>query len=246
MSWATSLRRASRNWRSSACWGCSEPSRSQGPALYAQERPAEAIRHLLHPAGFHALHRREHRWDLIVERVEPLEGVTARLAALRKLRVVDPACGSGAFLIAAYEAFESAYEAVLYRLRVDGRKAEADELARTYPDWILSENLFGVDLSKESVEITQLALWIRSARKGKTLADLSRNIVCGNSLVADSAVHERAWTGNKPSRPCSLMAGSTCVIGNPPWERISSRSGSSSPSHLPICHSRQPPPSAAG
>jgi hypothetical protein len=47
--------------------------------------------------------------QLIAERVEPLDSVEDRIAALRKLKVVDPACGSGAFLIAAYEVFESAY-----------------------------------------------------------------------------------------------------------------------------------------
>ena len=58
--------------------------------------------------------------QLIGERVEPLEDAGARLAALRKLKVVDPACGSGAFLIAAYEAFESTYELILHQLRVGG------------------------------------------------------------------------------------------------------------------------------
>ena len=168
--------------------------------------------------------------QLIAQRVEPLEGVDASLAALRKLTVVDPACGSGAFLIAAYDAFESAYEAILYRLRAEGRTDEAAQVRREYPDWILADNLFGVDLSRESVEITQLALWIRSARKGKALTDLSKNIVCGNSLVADSAVHERAmdWAKTFPAVfPPSPSKGEgrgeggfDCVIGNPPWERL--------------------------
>jgi len=158
--------------------------------------------------------------ELIAERVEPLEDVSASLAALRKLTVVDPACGSGAFLIAAYEIFESAYELVLHRLRVEGRTAEAAEAERNYPDWILADNLFGVDLSKESVEITQLALWIRSARKGKTLADLSKNIVCGNSLVADSGVHERAMDWKQTFPGIFEAGGFDCVIGNPPWERL--------------------------
>ena len=170
--------------------------------------------------------------QLIAERVEPLEDAAASIAALRKLKVVDPACGSGAFLIAAYEVFESAYEAILYRLLTEGRTAEAREVERNYPDWILADNLFGVDLSLESVEITQLALWIRSARKGKTLSDLSKNIVCGNSLVADKAVHERAldWKLTFPavfsSSPSPAAGegwgegGFDCVIGNPPWERL--------------------------
>ncbi len=158
--------------------------------------------------------------QLIAERVEPLEDVAARIAALRKLRVLDFACGSGAFLIAAYEAFESAYEVILHRLHVEGRSAEAAQVRRDYPDWILADNLFGVDLSEESVEITRLALWIRSARKGRKLADLSRNIICGNSLVADSAVHERAMDWKQTFPAIFAAGGFDCVIGNPPWERM--------------------------
>jgi hypothetical protein len=77
-----------------------------------------------------------------------------------------------------------------------------------------------VDLSKESVEITQLALWIRSARKGRTLADLSKNIVCGNSLVADPAVHDRALDWEETFPAVFAEGGFDCVIGNPPWERL--------------------------
>ncbi len=88
---------------------------------------------------------------------------------------------------------------------------------------ILSENLFGVDVSPEAVEITQLALWIRSARRGRTLANLTGNIVCGNSLVTDPAVHPRAMEWEKAfplifKRPGGN--GFDCVIGNPPWERM--------------------------
>ena len=66
---------------------------------------------------------------------------------------------------------------------------DAKELAAQVPTFILQENLYGVDLSPESVEITQLALWIRSASPGQLLAKLSENIVHGNSLVHDAAVH---------------------------------------------------------
>jgi hypothetical protein len=77
-----------------------------------------------------------------------------------------------------------------------------------------------VDVSHESVEITQLALWIRSARKGKTLADLSHNIVCGNSLVDNPGVHERAMDWRAAFPAVFAAGGFDCVIGNPPWERM--------------------------
>ena len=111
---------------------------------------------------------------------------TACLEVLKAIAVCDPACGSGAFLIRAYEALDAHYKAVVHGLAGAGMPAEeVAALEDAVPDLILNHNLYGVDLSEQAVEITQLALWIRSARKGHTLADLSRNIVWGNSLVSD-------------------------------------------------------------
>jgi len=143
------------------------------------------------------------------------------LAVLRDIKICDPACGSGAFLIQAYDVLEEYYHTVLNGL-ADVRRAEAEKLAERVSDMILCDNLFGMDLSPEAVEITQLALWIRSARRGRTLADLSRNIVQGNSLVADETVdpHARDWRAAFPAVFSRDEAGFDCVIGNPPWERL--------------------------
>ena len=157
------------------------------------------------------------------------------LTILRNLKVCDPACGSGAFLIRAYDYFEEQYADVIDNLIACGDRA-ADKLADKIPDLVLTENLFGVDLSPEAVEITRLALWIRSARRGHTLANLSQNIVCGNSLVDDPAVHPAAmnWAEKFPGvfgAPTGINVGHggptlqradgfDCVIGNPPWERL--------------------------
>src|SRR5205085_9309949 len=120
-------------------------------------------------------------------------------AALRQVAVVDLACGSGPFLIAAYELVEDEYQTLVEHLgRHTGKPAST--WAAAVPEMILAENLHGVDLSPEAVEITQLALWIRSARRGRRLDDLSRNIICGNSLVTDPGVHPRAmdWAKTFP------------------------------------------------
>ncbi len=88
------------------------------------------------------------------------------LDALRQIAIVDPACGSGAFLIAAYELLEERYRDVVTHLaRHSGKPAST--WASAIPEMILGENLHGVDLSPEAVEITQLALWIRSAQGAK-------------------------------------------------------------------------------
>ena len=160
--------------------------------------------------------------ELIRERVEPLADLPARADALRKLKVCDPACGSGAFLIAAYEKLEEAYEDIIRAMRIEHMTKQANDLQARFPDYILAGNIFGVDLSPESVEISQLALWIRSARKGRTLADLSKNIVNGNSLIRDASVHPKAftWEAVFPDIFSHSSKGFDAVIGNPPWERM--------------------------
>jgi hypothetical protein len=142
--------------------------------------------------------------------------------SLRGLKICDPACGSGAFLIQAYDALEELYERIVDQLLLHD-PAAAESLAAAVPDIILNDNLHGVDLSAQAVEITQLALWIRSARRNQTLATLSANIVQGNSLVSDPGVHPKAidWAGAFPQVfTREGNPGFDCVIGNPPWERL--------------------------
>lgn len=149
---------------------------------------------------------------------------TACLESLKALTVCDPACGSGAFLIRAYDALDAHYKAVAHGLGGCGfDRAKLREIEDSIPDLILNHNLYGVDLSPQGVEITQLALWIRSARKGKTLADLSRHIVHGNSLVSDRSVDPLALDWKEAFPHVFGEGGSggfSCVIGNPPWERV--------------------------
>ena len=143
------------------------------------------------------------------------------VASLRAIKIVDPACGSGAFLIQAYDVLEECYLDIVEALeQVDPNAAES--LQERIADFILHDNLYGVDLSPEAVEITQLSLWLRSAQRGKTLADLSKNIVCGNSLVTDADVDPRAlnWQTTFPHVFAQERGGFDCVIGNPPWERM--------------------------
>ena len=141
--------------------------------------------------------------------------------ALRQIKVVDPACGSGAFLIQAYDALEERYLDLAEAVALSDPR-QAARLRDAIPDYILHDNIFGVDLSLEAVEITQLALWLRSAHRGKSLADLSKNIICANSLVSDPEVHPRAmeWRQTFPEIFSRRNSGFDCVIGNPPWERM--------------------------
>ncbi|RYZ17064.1 MAG: hypothetical protein EOO70_02960, partial [Myxococcaceae bacterium] len=75
--------------------------------------------------------------------------------ALKDLRILDPACGSGAFLIAAFDLLAREYERVNVALaELRGGQIELFDLTKT----VLNNNLFGVDLNGESVEITKLSL----------------------------------------------------------------------------------------
>lgn len=145
----------------------------------------------------------------------------ACLEALKRVTVCDPACGGGAFLIRAYEAIFRHYTRILAELRRLG-VPDAGELFEAIPDFILQHNLYGVDLQPEAVEVTQLALWLRTAQPGRKLADLSSHIICGNSLTEDPAVHPRAlkWQEAFPKVFSGDHPGFDCVIGNPPWERL--------------------------
>ena len=140
---------------------------------------------------------------------------------IRKVKIVDPACGSGAFLIRVYECLENKYSDVISNI-VEYDEKLSEKLNVEIANYILHDNLYGVDFSDEAVEITQLALWIRSARKGKSLEDLSKNIICANSLISDRHVHPKAmeWERVFPEIFKREKPGFDCVIGNPPWERI--------------------------
>lgn len=151
--------------------------------------------------------------------------------ALRALRVLDPACGSGAFLIAAFDALHSEYQRVNASLAsLRGGQHELFDLDKT----ILNQNLFGMDLNPESVEITKLSLWLKTASPGNKLTWLDGNIRCGNSVVSDPRVHPRAvdWTGAVPmllvgdvdeeeavAVDARWREGFDVVLGNPPYVR---------------------------
>jgi len=136
--------------------------------------------------------------------------------ALKSTRVLDPACGSGAFLIQAFDFLAAEYErcnAKLAALR--GGQMEITDLNRL----ILGNNLYGVDINQEAVEITKLSLWIKTAERGKQLTYLDDNIQCGNSVIDDPAVDPRAFKWEERFPAVFAEDGFDCVVGNPPYIR---------------------------
>lgn len=135
---------------------------------------------------------------------------------LLKLRVIDPACGSGAFLVAAFDYLLRQYERVNQALAglKEGQRSLFD-LSKT----ILNNNLYGVDLSPESVEITKLSLWLKTAERGKALTYLDDNIKVGHSIVADPQVADRAFNWETGFAQVFADGGFNVAIGNPPYVR---------------------------
>jgi hypothetical protein len=83
---------------------------------------------------------------------------------------------------------------------------------------ILENNLFGVDINEESVEIAQLALWLRTAKPHRKLNTLNQNIKCGNSLISDPVIAgEKAFDWQKEFPKVFEKGGFDVVIGNPPY-----------------------------
>lgn len=142
---------------------------------------------------------------------------TAYLEKLTSLRVIDPACGSGAFLIAAFN-FLNAHQK---RIRDRLSELQPGILTHLSPNAdveIITNNLFGVDVNAESVEITKLALWLQTARRERALESLDSNIMHGNSVVSEEikGFYTRPFNWN-------LLGGEgsfDIVIGNPPYVRM--------------------------
>ncbi len=86
---------------------------------------------------------------------------------------------------------------------------------------ILENNIFGVDINEESVEIARLSLWLRTAQKGRKLSTLSSNIKVGNSLIDDPEVAgELAFNWENEFPQVFAKGGFDVVVGNPPYVHL--------------------------
>ncbi len=144
-----------------------------------------------------------------------LEKLEAYRDWLLKLTICDPACGSGAFLNQALDFLIKEHH------YIDELTAKITGASIVFEDVevsILENNLFGVDLNEESVEIAKLSLWLRTARPQRKLNDLNNNIKCGNSLIDDPDVAgEKAFNWEAEFPQVFADGGFDVVIGNPPY-----------------------------
>jgi len=139
---------------------------------------------------------------------------------VKQVKVLDPACGSGAFLNQAFDFLLEEYRWIHDKISelFEGQTTIFD--SDTYQRSVLQDNLFGVDINEESVEITKLSLWLKTADSRKALPYLDENIKCGNSLIDDPEVAgDKAFDWNKKFPEIMESGGFDVVIGNPPYVR---------------------------
>lgn len=151
-----------------------------------------------------------------------LEAWQAYRDRLKTLRIVDPACGSGVFLIMAFDFLKAELGRVNDKIaELQGKDQHIQDLIDPDSE-ILTNNLFGVDVNVESVEIAKLSLWIKTARRGKVLDSLDGNLRVGDSLIEDSnfAYLDHAFTWETAFPSVFAEGGFDVVLGNPPYVRM--------------------------
>ncbi len=140
---------------------------------------------------------------------------------LPNLSLLDPACGSGAFLVAAMKTLISVYSAVIGTIKLKGDrrlKKWLNEVEANHPSLpyfvkkrIITDNLYGVDIMEEATEIAKLRLFlalVSSAQEVDELEPLPNidfNIMAGNSLIGLIRVDEEGFDAVGESRQGNLL-----------------------------------------
>jgi len=165
---------------------------------------------------------------------------------IKKLRILDPACGSGSFLIRAYEEMMNYYRNQKKKHQPKSKEGqrkleleheEAEPLLSIHEkSAILRDHIFGVDIDEQAVEVTKLSLMLKMLEgefgiiPGRSILPmLDRNIRCGNSLISGDTLELKKYFGDdwykvKPfnwkdeyRKIMKEEGGFDVVIGNPPY-----------------------------
>lgn len=193
--------------------------------------------------------------DYIVEQTvsKLIKGKTPK--QIEKLHILDPACGSGSFLISVYQKLLD-YHVQYYSknprvnrgkiVRKQCSEAENDngfKLTLKEKSAILRNNIFGVDIDPQAVEITMMSLYIKMLEdeheffSGHALLPrLCDNVKCGNSVIDYDIgslsekdrmrINPFDWHSKKTGFGVIMASGGfDAVIGNPPWVALSGKFG---------------------
>ena len=135
---------------------------------------------------------------------------------IKRVRILDPACGSGSFLIRAFKELENYW---LHNSDFAQTTLENEEFYSKKVE-ILKNNIFGVDLDPKAVEIAQLNLLLQISERKQRLPILQNNIKVGDSLIDDSTVSEKAFDWNREFTEIVNNGGFDMIIGNPPYDLL--------------------------
>lgn len=162
--------------------------------------------------------------ELINEYVDDIKELEKKFT---EIKILDPACGSGAFLIKAIDILLEIHKEIQNVKESTGEYSTGGQFQLT--KWneeeelknIIENNIYGVDINPESIGITQLSLFLKLASNHRKLSGLSKNIKVGNSLIKDKSLEEKAflWEDAFPEilNPLIENKGFDIVLGNPPY-----------------------------
>ncbi|MBS3096626.1 N-6 DNA methylase [Candidatus Woesearchaeota archaeon] len=131
-------------------------------------------------------------------------------ASINKVKILDPACGSGSFLIKAFDALAEESKNILKR-----------ELNYEEKKNLMLNCIHGVDKDERAVDICKLNLSLKLAERGQKLPELHNNIKCGDSLIDDENIAGyKAFKWEEEFKEVMQNGGFDVVIGNPPYFKI--------------------------
>lgn len=157
---------------------------------------------------------------LVLEYSKNLEELEKKFT---EIKILDPACGSGAFLVKAADVLLDISKEIQEFKDKRGTYSTAGQytLEKDFEDvklrGIIQNNIYGVDINPESIEITKLSLFIKIATKNKRLFSLSERIKVGNSLVSDSTIDDKAFQWDERFPEVMSFGKFNIIIGNPPY-----------------------------
>ena len=150
-------------------------------------------------------------------------GISDLEQKFREIKILDPACGSGAFILPAVGILLDIGKAIINHKQSRGlytvgeqslltKWSEESEMER-----IIENNVYGVDIYRQSIEITKLSLCLELVSKNRKLPDLGKNFRIGNSVVDNEKIDSQAFDWDNEFLDVMKGGGFGVVIGNPPY-----------------------------
>ncbi|RLA07742.1 MAG: hypothetical protein DRQ51_05150 [Gammaproteobacteria bacterium] len=126
---------------------------------------------------------------LNLQEIQTKENLTEYKNWLLNLKILDPACGSGAFLNQALEFLVTEHKTLQEDFLLFRDIFNQHDINKS----ILENNLYGVDINESATEIAKLSLWLKTADNRRPLTKLANKIKCGNSLIDDKTITANAF-----------------------------------------------------